>query len=176
MHLLEPARSAWFITNPTTTTSNWLNHSCTRTLRHFLGYPRCFNRSKYFNPLQPQRHTLSLNRAKSWDLGIASVTNVCIYICVCVIMFALLLFWWRIETCLYYHLEVLAHQLDKNPLNDSGDWTPETFRAQLALNLSHRNQSIRRSRPHWTCRFPAPYQSFDHCLSVFQPELRCSTR
>ena len=88
MHLLEPARSAWFITNPTTTTSNWLNHSCTRTLSHFLGYPRCFNRSKYFNPLQPQRHTLSLNLAKSWDLGIASVTNVCmsiyiIYIYVC---------------------------------------------------------------------------------------------
>ena len=142
MHLLEPARSAWFITNPTTTTSNWLNHSCTRTLSHFLGYPRCFNRSKYFNPLQPQRHTLSLNLAKSWDLGVASVTNVC----VCVIMFALLLFWWRIETCLYYHLEVLAHQLEKIPwTDDSGDWTPETFRAQLALNLSHRNQSILRA-------------------------------
>jgi hypothetical protein len=161
MHLLEPARSAWFITNPTTTTSNWLNHSCTRTLSHFLGYPRCFNRSKYFNPLQPQRHTLSLNLAKSWDLGIASVTNVCVCYYVCSSSF--LVENWNV---LILPPGSSSTSVGKNPLNrwfwglDTRNLSGTTGIEPVAQESKHTQ-----SRPHWTCRFPAPYQSFDHCLS-----------
>ena len=65
----------------------------------------------------------------------------------------------------------------KNPLNrwfwglDTRNLSGTTGIEPVAQESKHTQ-----SRPHWTCRFPAPYQSFDHCLSVFQPELRRSTR